>query len=146
MIPIEWSSYPFKMKDSGDKRLIFDEIRQKWIVLTPEEWVRQNLVMYLIHQKAYPKHLIAVEKAILFNNKKKRFDLVIYNRDLKPWMLIECKEPNVPINEQTLFQLLTYQATLQCKYWLMSNGKATFCATYNTALQIEWLQELPTFE
>lgn len=143
MIPMQWRKFPIKLKEAEGKQFIYDEIRKKWLICTPEEWVRQNIIWYLIEEKQYPKQLIAVEKLIQYNQLKKRFDIVIYNRDWEPWMLVECKSPHVPIDQNVLFQTLTYHAVLHCKYWLMSNGQRTFCATLSADQNIEWLEAIP---
>ena len=124
---------------------MFDPIRKKWIILTPEEHVRQYLIAYLIGTMHYPAAMIAVEKTLKVGAMSKRFDLVVYDRNHKPWMLAECKEPEVPITEQTLHQLLNYQRTLQCNYWLLSNGHQTFCADACDVNRIEWLRALPEY-
>jgi hypothetical protein len=87
----------------------------------------------------YPAALIAVEKRIKVGNVNKRFDIVIYNRDHKPWMLVECKAPDVAISEKTLHQLLNYQRTAQCSYWLLTNGHQAFCADACDIQNIKWL-------
>lgn len=145
MIKINWKPYDFKIVDQSDQRHIYDIIRKKYVVLTPEEWVRQNLVRYFIEEMKYPKSLIAIEKKLVFNQLNKRFDIVIYDRDIKPWMLIECKEPNVPINEITLSQSLVYHSQLNCKYIVLCNGKSTYCAAIVDE-QLSWCTALPTLD
>ena len=106
MIKIEYPSYQPKIKKEAGKEFIFDEVRKHWILLTPEEWVRQNFLQYLILIKKYPSSLIAVEKEIFLGDVKKRFDIVVYDKNTKPWMLIECKEMNVTLNNiKTLFYI-----------------------------------------
>ena len=121
MIKINYPATRPAIKKSGEKELIFCIIRKKWMVLTPEEWVRQNLLMFLIEVMRYPASLMAVEKQLLLGDLKKRFDLVIYKNDL-PFMLIECKEMNVPISQKTLDQLLRYNINLQAAYFIITNG------------------------
>jgi hypothetical protein len=94
----------------------------------------------------YPASLIAVEKKILVGTMAKRFDVVVYNREHKPWLLAECKSPEVTITEAALHQLLNYQRTIQCQYWLLTNGHQTYCANACSADQIRWLTELPAYE
>src|SRR2546422_6389986 len=106
MIKIEYPLYQPKIKKQPGKELIFDEVRKKWVQLTPEEWVRQNFLQYLIQIKHYPATLIAVEKEIKLGELKKRFDIVVYDAGSKPWMIIECKEMNVELNKQVLDQVL----------------------------------------
>ena len=122
MIKIEYPAYQPKIKEEGGKELIFDEIRKRWVILTPEEWVRQNFLQYLIHVKKYPASLIAVEKEIKLGELKKRFDIVVYDKHTKPWMIIECKEMNVTLDKTVLDQVLRYNITLQVPYLIITNG------------------------
>ena len=122
MIKIEYPLYKPKIKQEDSRELIFDEIRKQWFQLTPEEWVRQNFLQYLIYVKGYPAALIAVEKEIMLGDLKKRFDIVVFNRQSKPWMIIECKEMNVALNESVLNQVMRYNIQLQAPYLLITNG------------------------
>lgn len=111
-------------------------------MLTPEEWVRQNFLQYLIHVKKYPASLIAVEKEIRLGELKKRFDIVVHDKALKPWMVIECKEMDVPLNEMVLDQVLRYNITLQVPYLVITNG--SYCMAMEcTNKQLTELNELP---
>lgn len=145
MIQINFPEYPFRIKEENGRRYIFDLIRKKYVHLSPEEWVRQHLLVYLTETKAYPKGLIAVEKAIKVNGLTKRYDIVIFNRQQQPWMLIEVKEPTVGIATDTLEQLIRYHQVLQCSYWVLSNGRQHYCAAVRNH-QVDWLRELPAFE
>jgi hypothetical protein len=102
-------------------------------------------VHYLISQLHYPQNLIATEKTINLGPLKKRFDIVIYNRDHKPWMIIECKAPDVTLSPNTLSQILSYQNTLQATYLVLTNGISTLCGAINADQQIKWLEKLPEF-
>lgn len=124
MIKISYPSYPFKIETREDKEYIFDPLRKKWVRLTPEEWVRQNFLQYLLQVMRYPASLIAIEKEIQMGELKKRFDILVYKND-HPWLLIECKEMNVPINESVMQQLLRYQTTVQADYLIVTNGNET---------------------
>ena len=124
MIKITYPSYPFKIETREDKEYIFDPLRKKWIRLTPEEWVRQNFLQYLIQVMHYPAALIAIEKEIQIGELKKRFDILVYKDD-RPWLLIECKEMNVPISESVIQQLLRYQISVQADYLIVTNGNET---------------------
>lgn len=124
MIKISYPSYPFKIETREDKEYIFDPLRKKWVRLTPEEWVRQNFLQYLLQVMHYPASLIAIEKEIQIGDLKKRFDILVYKND-HPWLLIECKEMNVPINESVMQQLLRYQITVQADYLIVTNGNET---------------------
>jgi len=101
-------TYNFKLKNSQNKTLIFDKLRKKYVVLTPEEWVRQHFVHFLIDQKKYPETLIAIEKQLTINNLKKRTDILIFNSDGKPEVVIECKAPSIKISQKTFDQIARY--------------------------------------
>ncbi|HUS02915.1 MAG TPA: type I restriction enzyme HsdR N-terminal domain-containing protein [Chitinophagaceae bacterium] len=122
MIKIEYPKYQFKIKKENNIEMIFDVFRKRWMVLTPEEWVRQNILQYLTRIKKYPAKLIAIEKEIYLGELKKRCDVVVYNRHALPWMIIECKEMNAPLNSKTFDQVLRYHITLPAKYLVITNG------------------------
>lgn len=126
MIKIDYPKYDFKIKKDDNVELIFDAFRKRWVALTPEEWVRQNLLQYLTEIKKYPAKLIAVEKEIRLGELKKRCDVVVYDREALPWMIIECKEMNASINSKTLDQVLRYHITLPAKYMVITNGSYCF--------------------
>jgi len=145
MIKIEYPPYQPKVKAEAGKEFIFDETRKKWVVLTPEEWVRQNFLQYLIQVKKYPASLIAVEKEIAVADTKKRFDIVVFDKNHKPFMIVECKEMNVPLHEKTLEQALRYNINLQVKYILITNG--SYCYGFSTqGGTIAAIAEIPTCE
>ena len=125
MLQIEYPSFNFRFKKEAEKDFIFDEIRKKWIRLTPEEWVRQNFIQYLIQNKKYPASIIAVEKEIKLGDLKKRCDIVVYKSHL-PWMIIECKEQNVLMNDVVLQQTLRYNITLQVQILVVTNGSNSY--------------------
>ena len=125
MIKIEYPPYQPKIKTEGGKEFIFDEFRKRWILLTPEEWVRQNFLQYLTQIKKYPASLIAIEKEIKLGELKKRFDVVVYDKNSKPWMIVECKEMNVQLDKSTLDQVLRYNISLNVPYLVITNG--TYC-------------------
>lgn len=144
MISINYPKYPFKIQKEAGKDCIFDPLRKAWIALTPEEWVRQNFIQYLIQVKQYPAPLIAIEKTIQLGELKKRFDIVVYKED-KPWMLIECKEANVTISEKTLEQILQYQQIIEATFLVMTNGHNTYGAQIKTG-KLHYLQSLPNYK
>jgi hypothetical protein len=121
MITLQFPAPDFRIKNEAGKEWIFDGIRKQWVRLTPEEWVRQNLLQYLLQVKQYPAALIAVEKEIRVGDLRKRCDILVY-RNSAPWLLIECKEMNVPIDESVLRQALIYHSKLQVPYLVISNG------------------------
>lgn len=129
MIKIAYPPYQPKIKEDAGRELIFDSIRKKWVVLTPEEWVRQNFLQYLVQVMQYPSSLIAVEKEIALGDIKKRYDIVVFDKHTKPFMLIECKEMGVGLTQDVLNQALRYNITMQVPYVVITNG--THCMAYN---------------
>lgn len=144
-ISLDFRGIELKLRKVEGKTQVYDPIRKKWLILTPEEHVRQYILEYITSVLNYPLSLIAAEKAIMVGNRNKRFDVVIYDRNHKPWMLIECKSPDVPVSRDTLMQLLSYQTTLQAQYWVLTNGHQTFCANATDISNIQWLSDLPEF-
>ena len=126
MIKIEYPAYDFKIRKEKNTELIFDAIRKRWLILTGEEWVRQNFLQYIAQVKNYPASLIAIEKEIYLGELKKRCDIVVYNRDMLPWMIVECKEMNERLNANVLDQILRYHITLPAKYLVVTNGSYCF--------------------
>ena len=126
MSKLNLPTYPFKVSKKGEKHYIFDEIRKKNIFLTPEEWVRQHFVQYLIISKNYPKSLIAIEKEIKVNNLKKRFDILIFNKKGTHHIIVECKSPKIKITQATFDQIARYNMTLKAKYLIVTNGLEHF--------------------
>ena len=120
-------SYNFNIKLEGQRKLIFDSIRKKYVVLTPEEWVRQNFISYLVEMKNYPKGLIAVEKKVDVNRMPQRSDIVLYNNKAIPVMIVECKAPGVKISQKTFNQIARYNMNLQVPYLVVTNGLSHYC-------------------
>ena len=125
MIKISFPKDQVKVKKRNNVNEIFDEIRKKWILLTPEEWVRQNILQYLLIIKSYPASLISIEKEIKLGELRKRCDIVVYNRETIPWMIIECKEMNVELTEKVIAQILRYHLVLPANYLVITNGSFT---------------------
>ncbi|MFY0631348.1 MAG: type I restriction enzyme HsdR N-terminal domain-containing protein [Flavobacteriaceae bacterium] len=139
-------SYQFRLKSSENKTLIFDIVRKKYVVLTPEEWVRQHILHYLIEEKKYPLSLIAVEKQLKINSLVKRTDIVVFNRNGEPEIIVECKAPNVPISQNTFDQIARYNLSLQANYLMVTNGLAHYyCQIDLTNETYLFLQELPNY-
>jgi len=124
VINVAYPKFDFKIKEENNKEFIYDELRRKWLVLTPEEWVRQNFVRYLVDVKKYPASLIAIEKEVKVGELKKRFDIVVYKNDV-PWMIVECKQMNIKMDENVLQQVLSYHSQLQASFLVVTNGNAT---------------------
>jgi hypothetical protein len=128
MIKLQYPTHPFKLKTETGSETIFDELRKRWIKLTPEEWVRQNFVQYLVQIKKYPASLVAIEKEIYLNELKKRFDVLVYSKQHRPWMMVECKSMEVPISEKILEQMLVYNLALPVQYLVITNGSYCYAA------------------
>ncbi|MBK6936962.1 MAG: type I restriction enzyme HsdR N-terminal domain-containing protein [Chitinophagaceae bacterium] len=126
MVSVTYPEPDFKIKTHEYKDYLFDPIRKKWVVLTPEEWVRQNFIQYLVKEKKYPTALIGLEKQIELGDLKKRFDILVYNKAHQPWMMIECKEMNVALDEKVLEQLLRYSISVPVSYLVITNGRECF--------------------
>lgn len=126
MLSIHYPPPAFKIKQEAGKDIIFDRLRKKWLLLTPEEWVRQNFVQYLIQVKKYPAALIAMEKMIRLGELKKRFDILVYDTHHQPWMMIECKAPAIKLDESVLHQLLRYHISVPAGFLIITNGEYTY--------------------
>ena len=138
--------YSVKIKEENNKTYIFDEIRQKYLILTPEEWVRQNFLKYLVTDKGYSKSLISLEKKVVVNGQAKRFDALIYNKEVKPVLIIEFKSYDVKITQQVFEQASRYNYTIQASYLIVSNGMNHFCAKIDFEnQQFNFLKEIPMF-
>ncbi|MBL7741320.1 MAG: type I restriction enzyme HsdR N-terminal domain-containing protein [Chitinophagaceae bacterium] len=126
MIPIHFPEPSFRTKQEAGKEYIFDPLRKKWLLLTPEEWVRQNFVQYLVQVMQYPSSLIALEKEIRLGELKKRFDILVYDKDHQPWMIVECKAETITLNNDTLQQALRYNITVPASFIVITNGRFTY--------------------
>ena len=126
MILINFPEPSFNIKKENGKEIILDLLRKKWLLLTPEEWVRQNFIQALIQIYKYPASLIAVEKEIMLGEMKKRFDILVYDKVHKPWMMIECKAASVELNEKVFDQVLRYNQAVPVSFLIITNGNATY--------------------
>ena len=146
MDPLNLPTYFFRIKEEKGKKYIFDEIRRRFVVLNPEEWVRQQLVKYLITIKGYPQQLMAIEKGFTHFRRKQRYDLLIYNRNGEPIMIVECKAPGVEINQNVFDQASRYNLMHKASYILISNGINHYCCHINPKnRQYKFLNEIPDF-
>ncbi|MGG7036743.1 MAG: type I restriction enzyme HsdR N-terminal domain-containing protein [Flavobacterium sp.] len=144
---LNFPAYSFRFKNSENKVSVFDEIRKKFIILTPEEWVRQHAVQFLLKEKNYPKSYVNVEKLIRINNTNKRYDIVVFQPDGNIFLLIECKAPEVKITQETFDQIARYNLKLNAKYLMVTNGlNHYFCQMDFEKGQYIFLKELPVFE
>lgn len=126
MFKYDNTKFCFKQRNTNGVEEIYDRIRKKWYLLTPEEWVRQNFIEYITTVLNYPASLISIEKKIIIQGQAKRFDILVYKEN-NPWMLIECKSPEVRINKNALSQILSYFTVVQSSYVVLTNGKQNFC-------------------
>lgn len=124
--PLNLPPYPFKLTQKAQQLFIFDEIRKKNLVLTPEEWVRQHFVQYLMLHKKYPKSLIKLEGGLHLNRLQKRTDIVIYDIHGKPFILVECKASHIKIDQKVFDQVARYNFIHQVKYLITTNGLEHF--------------------
>ena len=144
MVKVEFPKPDFKIKEEEHKELIFDELRKKWVRLTPEEWVRQNFVQYLIQSKQYPSAFISIEKEIQLGELKKRFDVLVYDRNHIAWMMIECKAMDVALSEDVLAQVIRYNASVPVSFLVITNGSFTY-AYEKSGTGLEEISLLPDF-
>jgi len=146
MQKLNFPVYSFRLKNSENKVSIFDQIRKKFILLTPEEWVRQHTVEYLIKEKKYPLSYINVEKLIKINDRNKRYDVVVFNPSGEIFLLIECKAPEISISQSTFDQIARYNLVLKAKYLMVTNGlNHYFCQMDIEKERYNFLKDLPDF-
>lgn len=145
MIKVKFPEPDFRIKTENNKDFLFDPIRKQWILLTPEEWVRQNFVQFLVKEMLYPVQLIAIEKEIRLGTLKKRFDILVYDKNTKPWMLVECKADGVVAGESAFHQALRYQIVLPAPFIIVTNGNQTR-GWHNEGGVLSQLLQLPAWE
>jgi len=147
MTPLNLPAFDVKVKKSGGKVFIFDSVRKKYVVLTPEEWVRQHVIHYLVQHRYYPKSLFRIEGSLAYNTLQKRSDILIFDRAGKPWMLIECKASTIKLTQRAFNQAAIYNMTLGARYVAVSNGMMHFCCLApRTGVDPAFLDEFPDFE
>ncbi|MEI8203487.1 MAG: type I restriction enzyme HsdR N-terminal domain-containing protein [Bacteroidota bacterium] len=146
---LNFPEYPFSLREGKAGIEIFDDLRRKFIKLTPEEWVRQHLLRYIIMEKNFPASLIAVEYSLTYNQLKKRCDALVFNVQAKPLVLIECKSEKVELKQNILEQIGRYNFGLNVPYLLISNGLLHYmlaCKSTAEGQKMELLSEIPTFD
>lgn len=147
MQKLNFPNYSFRFKNSENKTYIFDVIRKKFLLLTPEEWVRQHVVNFLIEEKNYPKSLINVEKLVKVNGINKRYDVVVFRNDGSIFLLVECKAPEVNITQQTFDQIAQYNLVLKAENLMVTNGlNHYFCQMDFENEKYIFLKKLPEFK
>lgn len=146
MQKLNFPAYEFRFKNSENKVHIFDNIRRKFVVLQPEEWVRQHIIMYLMAEKKYPKSHINVEKQLRNKNIIKRYDIVVYNSDGTIEVLVECKAPAIKITQETFDQIARYNMQLNANYLIVSNGlNHYYCKMDFEQEKYSFLKDIPDF-
>ena len=146
MQTLNFPLYEFRFKSSENKRYIFDIIRKKFVVLTPEEWVRQHTIHFLLKKKHYPQSLMSVEKRIYINHLTKRYDIVIYRSDGSIFLVVECKAPQVAITQEVFDQIARYNMQLQAENLMITNGLQHIFYQVDLLKQAYvFLRELPEF-
>jgi hypothetical protein len=146
LVPLQLPPYPFKITEDNGQLILFDVIRKKNIVLTPEEWVRQHFVQYLILQKKYPKSLIKLEGGHKLHGQAKRSDIIVYNPDGEKILLVECKAPSVPIDQHVFDQVARYNMVHKVRLIAVTNGlQHYFCRVNFDEGSYRFVEELPGY-
>jgi hypothetical protein len=147
MVKLNLPEFEYNVKKAEGKVWIFDIIRKRFIVLTPEEWVRQHFVNYIITELKYPRALIKIETGLVYNKLSKRSDIIVHNRQGQPWMIIECKAPELKLSQQTLQQVTMYNASIRANYIVVTNGLVHLCCEVNWADRVTTLlKAFPDYE
>lgn len=145
-IPLNLPSYPLRIREESSGTYIFDEIRKKFLLLTPEEWVRQHLVQFLIRDKGYPRSLIKLEGGLKLNSLQKRSDILLFNNLGEKILLVECKAPSVKITQDTFDQIARYNFIHRVQWLLVSNGLQHFCCEIDfEKSSYRFVEELPEY-
>ena len=146
MQDLNFPSYTFRLKNSENNIHIFDVIRKKFVLLQPEEWVRQHCIHFLTNEKKYPISLINVEKVVHINGLNKRYDVVVYNPDGSIHIIIECKAPKVKISQSAFDQIARYNLALKASFLMVTNGlNHYFCTMDNNLSAYNFLKDLPSY-
>lgn len=147
MVELNLPSFEYRIKKTEGKIFIFDEIRKKFVSLTPEEWVRQHFVNYMIVHLRYPRALIRIEGGTTYNRLRKRTDIVVYARTGDPWMIVECKAPEQKVGPSTVRQVSMYNMSLRAPYVAVTNGITTVCACIDPArTSTQVLSQFPVYD
>ena len=138
--------YAFRTFQKEGKSLIFDAFRHRWVRLTPEEWVRQNFVRYLVEEKHYPASLISVERSLRFNRQDFRADAVVFSTAGRPLLVVECKAPEVAVSQKVFDQIVRYNVEFQVDYLIVTNGLSHYCCKMDKLNQsYDFLREIPDY-
>ena len=143
---LNFPKFSFRFKNNENKISIFDVIRKRFIILQPEEWVRQHCIHYLIEVKGYPKSLINVEKELIVNTLRKRYDIVVFNSDGSIHLIVECKSPSTNVNQQTFDQIAQYNLSLNATYLMITNGlNHYYCQMDFKKEKYQFLKDIPEY-
>ena len=147
MEKLNFPEFNVLIKNKENKSYIFDPIRKKWLFLTPEEWVRVHCIFYLVEIKKYPASLMRIEKELSLYNTKKRFDILVAGLNLKPLILVECKAPNIIIDQKSFDQIITYDKVINAKYLMLTNGIINYyCEVNKIDKKINFLKDIPVYK
>lgn len=146
MIDLSFPNYEFRIKNRHNKKYIFDQIRKKFVLLTHEEWVRQNCVMFLINEQKIPKGLINVEKKLEINRLTKRYDIIVYNTDGSVFLLVECKSTNIEITQETFNQIAIYNYEVAADFLMVTNGVQKYYCSIDYSNQCyKFVKDFPKY-
>jgi hypothetical protein len=147
MFALNLPEFDVNLKKSEGKVWIFDGIRKKYVVLTPEEWVRQHLINYFINHLNYPRTLIQVERGLHYNQLQKRSDIIVFDRSGKPWMIVECKSPEIKLDQKSVEQVAVYNSDVKAKYVSVSNGLRHICYEASSTIKdVVLLSDFPEYK
>jgi len=140
-------SYPFRLKKENEQFQIFDEIRKKYVALTPEEWVRQHFIMFLVQEKQVPASLMILEKNIIMNTMSRRPDILVHNKQGEPVMIVECKAPEIEISQDAFDQIARYNSVIAAPYLTVTNGMRHYCCLMNERENTyRFLEDIPSYD
>ncbi|HEY9559880.1 MAG TPA: type I restriction enzyme HsdR N-terminal domain-containing protein [Anseongella sp.] len=146
LVQLDFPPYPFRLQEQEGKLYIFDPLRKKYLVCTPEEWVRQHLVQYMTRTRRYPRSLVQIEGGLSVNERKRRSDVLFFDPQGKEYLLAECKSPNVTLSNSVFEQAALYNTRHQAKYLLITNGLRHFCCQIDHINRsYRFLEDIPSF-
>ncbi len=145
MLSLNLPHTDLKLRKTQGKIQVWDHIRQKWIILTPEEWVRQQFTHWLVEQLGYPRARLAHEISLQFGSMQRRCDAIVYDHEAKPLVILEFKAPHISISQSTFDQITRYNSVLRVPYLIISNGMKHYCAHIDTDKSVVFLDEIPRF-
>lgn len=146
-VPLNLPPFPYRFSEENGKKFIYDDFRKKWVLFTPEEWVRQHILHFLVDKKKFLPGLIAIERKVKHTTDQlNRFDILCYHQDGKPYLLVECKSPQIEMDHSTFMQTAHYNASIKAKYIVVSNGLVHYSAKADFEKnELEFLDDFPDF-